>query len=58
MATNIEYIIKNIKGKGFSQEKIASYNTLYEVFFKLSKEFLKIKKNHDIAALLLLLVKK
>ena len=43
--TNIEYIIKNIKGKGFNQEKIKSYNTLYEVFFKLSKEFLKIKKN-------------
>ena len=44
-STNIEYTIKNIKGKGFSQEKIESYNTLYEVFFKLSKEFLKIKKN-------------
>ena len=56
--TNIEYIIKNIKGKGFSQEKIESYNTLYEVFFKLSKEFLKIKKIHYIAELLLLLVKK
>ena len=43
--TNIEYTIKNMKGKGFNQEKIKNYNTLYEVFFKLSKEFLKIKKN-------------
>jgi len=43
--TSIDYLIKSIKFNGFSQEKIKSYNKLYEIFYKFSKEFLKIKTN-------------
>ena len=43
--TSIDFIIRNIIGKKFSQERIQIYNKLYEIFSKLSKEFLKIKKD-------------
>ena len=43
--TSIDFIIRNIIGKKFSQERTQIYNKLYEIFSKLSKEFLKIKKD-------------
>ena len=43
--TLIDYAIKNITSKGFNQETIQIYDKLYEIFYKLSKKFLKIKKN-------------
>lgn len=43
--TSIDFIIRNIKEKGFNQEKIQIYYKLYEIFYKLSKEFTKIKQD-------------
>ena len=43
--TLIDYAIRNITSKGFNQEKIQIYDKLYEIFYKLSKQFLKIKNN-------------
>ena len=43
--TSIDFIIRNIKEKVFSQEKIQIYNKLYEIFCKVSKEFLKVKND-------------